>query len=363
MVVAVQDCLNYNTIMTSTGPDRDDADAFLVDVEGAIREGIFSPRTPQGPALQRLSARSLDRAAAASTLAPGAKRARARLCLALGQAAGVDRATLVGLAAAVEMIHAASLLHDDVVDVADRRRNLPTVNRVEGNSFAVLAGDVLLTRALCVVGETPHGHRQLVAALQTIEDMTRAALLEVDARGTVGDPAETVDVWRHMAAGKTGALFGLVATLVLQAAGDDGVIRPDLAGLPAAFSRLGVAFQIIDDLKDLAGADEGKPRGQDPRERALNHPLLLAAARSPAVATQLQQAWAMPPPLADDVVDALCENGLVHGAIPALAEARGIVDEATVALRAADLPTDEILGFAEALLTGGVSILEASLPR
>ena len=346
-------------------PSSEDAGgAFLNDVERAIKESLEGRATPLGPALAALSGRSLERASARIVLASDAKRARALLCVALGEALDVPRPHLVQVSAAIEMIHGASLLHDDVVDVADRRRNVPTVNRIEGNAFAVLAGDLTLTRALALLAALPQADVLLPAGLAAIEDMSRAALLEVDARrphadpgsqGIIGTPTTTLKVWRHMAAGKTGALFGLAATLVCRLAPN---ASPGLdVRLAAAFTTMGVAFQIVDDLKDLAGADAGKPRGQDPRERALNHPLLLAATRSTTAQRAILAAWQRPAPLADDVVDELCRLGLIHGGAGAVDEARQAVQDVADALAMEALPLAQIVGFAEALVASGAALV------
>ena len=290
----------------------------------------------------------LERAARRLLLANDAKRARALVCLALGDAWHVPAAHTVEVAAVIELVHGASLLHDDVVDVSDRRRGEPTVNHVEGNAFAVLCGDLVLARALSLLPKLPNGAQMIADALDVVTRMTRAAVLEVDARGRLPDPARGVALWREMAAGKTGALFGLCATLVgrLAQAGNsvDVAVIDDAA---ARLERFGVAFQIVDDLKDLTGADVGKPRGQDVRERALNHPLLVAVAKDAGFATAVTAVWQRPGALADDVVYGICDRAMHAGAGAAIDEARAaVVDNEGVAND--DLV--EVIGWARGLV-------------
>ncbi|HEY1099673.1 MAG TPA: polyprenyl synthetase family protein, partial [Myxococcota bacterium] len=230
----------------------------------------------------------------------------------------------VDLAAVVELVHGASLLHDDVVDVSDRRRGNPTVNHVEGNAFAVLCGDLVLARALSTLPAMHNGGRLVGDALDVVARMTAAAVIEVDARGRLPERERGLPLWREMAAGKTGALFGLCAT-VMGHAGD--VAEDVVVDACRRLERYGVAFQIVDDLKDLTGADDGKPRGQDVRERALNHPLLYAVADNDSFAADVASAWHKQGSIADDVVIAICERAMQLGGARAIAEARAAVDD------------------------------------
>lgn len=299
----------------------------------------------------------LERAARRLLLASDAKRARALVCLALGQAWHVPLHLAVELGAVVELVHGASLLHDDVVDVSDRRRGEPTVNHVEGNAFAVLCGDLVLAKALALLPSLPGGALMIVDALDVVVRMTRAAVIEVDARGRLPAPQQGLPLWREMAGGKTGALFGLCATLIGRAAQSTGHLDSAVVDDAAVrLERFGVAFQIVDDLKDLTGADEGKPRGQDIRERALNHPLLFAAENDSAFAVDVAAWWQKPGPLNDDVVYELCNRAMRLGAKDAVDEARAAVADGDGGARAA---LSEVTLWARGLVEQAGRLLQA----
>jgi len=172
--------------------------------------------------------------------APDAKRARPMLVETLAAVTGAERWAAVDFAAAVELIHTASLLHDDVIDGASDRRGRPTANALHGNAVAVLAGDFVLTAALKVL--RPWGERAVSRAIEVIGEMTGGVATEVLARR---DPDFDVPTWREMAERKTGALFGLAAWLV--AWPDDRADRFD-----KALRHLGVAFQVADDAAEIA---------------------------------------------------------------------------------------------------------------
>jgi heptaprenyl diphosphate synthase len=294
----------------------------------------------------------LERAAARLVLASGAKRARARVCRSLAEELGVDDAVTTEIAAIVELIHGASLLHDDVVDHSERRRGLPTVNATDGNAFAVLCGDLVLARALHLVAALPHGGAMVVDAIDVVERMTRAAVIEVEARTTLPEPRAGLALWREMALGKTGALFGLCGSLIARAAGVDDAARDALRrGLEA----LGVAFQLIDDLGDVAGTDAGKPRGQDVREHALNHTLLSAMCVDGALALACQSAWRQGGELDGAVVDDLCDRALGAGGAGTVAEARAAVQDGAAAGAAA--LAREVLPWARRLVADATGVV------
>ena len=268
----------------------------------------------------------LERGAARLMLASGAKRARAHVCRSLASAFDIRPELARELAVVVELMHGASLLHDDVVDRSDRRRGLPTVNATEGNAFAVLCGDLVLAKALSLLASVPGGAVMVGDALNVIERMTRAAVIEVEVRLVLPPPDLAIAVWRDMAVGKTGALFGLCATLVARAAGvDDG----ERDSMRRSLESVGLAFQLVDDLADVTGADPGKPRGQDLREHALNHTVLQAMAVDDDIAGDVASFWqAHGHPdvvVDDDACNSLCDAVVRAGA-------RRTVDEARVAV-------------------------------
>lgn len=300
----------------------------------------------------------LERAAARLVLASGAKRARARVCRSLASELGVDDAVTTEIAAIVELIHGASLLHDDVVDHAERRRGLPTVNATDGNAFAVLCGDLVLARALHLVTALPQGALMIVDAIDVVERMTRAAVIEVEARTTLPEPRAGLALWREMALGKTGALFGLCGSLIARAAGVDDDAREALRrGLEA----LGLAFQLIDDLGDVAGTDAGKPRGQDIREHALNHTVLSGMCVDAALAASCHAAWNEGTELEVVVVEDLCERALLAGGAATVAEARAAVQDGAGA--GAEALAREVLPWARRLVADATGVMPSAPER
>jgi octaprenyl-diphosphate synthase len=187
------------------------------------------------------------------------------------------------VAVAAELVHSASLLHDDVVDAGMYRRGRPTVNALWGNVVAVMGGDLLLTLAL---DELAALDREITfAAVRTVAEMTRATIGEVEARG---DLSLSVERFRSIMEGKTGALFGFCGAAAGRRGGTDEVARRF-----EAFGRhLGVAFQIGDDLKDLNGGDPGKPVFADFKSRTPSLPILLAAQMDEPLRRRIKDLWA-----------------------------------------------------------------------
>ena len=192
------------------------------------------------------------------------------------------------LAVAVELVHTATLLHDDVVDVADTRRSQPTARTVYGNAASIFAGDWLLVDALRRVRRT--GHLDLLdEMLAIIEEMILAESLQLERRGQIhGDVAD----YFRVAEGKTAALF----RWAMRAGARAGGANLDVARALERFGlELGVAFQIVDDCLDFAGDTgvTGKALYTDLREGKLTYPLLLALAREPKLEALVAEAIAL----------------------------------------------------------------------
>ncbi|MBM4282524.1 MAG: polyprenyl synthetase family protein [Deltaproteobacteria bacterium] len=317
--------------------------AFQEAVAGRIASGL-SPTSVSSA--QALPGASLERSARRLLLSSRAKRARALLCAAVGRHVGADPAVVVDCAAVVEMVHGASLLHDDVVDEADVRRGEATARAEGGNAFAVLAGDLVLSRALTLL--LPHGPALWSATVAVVDEMTRAALVEIEDRGQLDLP---VDRWMAMAAGKTGALFGLCARLPALSA---GVEAAHAERLERAFRSFGVAFQIVDDILDLRGGDPGKARGQDLREHNPSLPVLAAVTQVPALATALHRVHR---DIDDAALVPLCERVLEAGLPWAVDAARARVQDALAALGDDASALGEVVAWATALVE------EATGPR
>jgi geranylgeranyl pyrophosphate synthase len=263
-----------------------DQQEFLSAVEGLI-EGALSAQAPTS--LER--SQILLEAGRYLSMLPGAKRARPRLTYCFGKILGAPLDQLAPAAVAGEFIHAASLLHDDVVDDGTTRRGHATVNARWGNAVAVLGGDVMLClsiRALCALPRVITDEAVDLVAL-----MSRAAILEVEARG---DIALTEARWRTIAEGKTGALFGWCGRAGAHLVGDhDALARFDACG-----RNLGIAFQLADDLKDITQSDSGKDRFADITNRNPSFALLTAWERSPALKAELGELWASDAPISQE---------------------------------------------------------------
>jgi octaprenyl-diphosphate synthase len=232
---------------------------------------------------------SLIRARMASSHAPripevtahlveaGGKRLRPMLTLATADLCAYSGAYDVHLAATVEFIHTATLLHDDVVDESSQRRGRPTANLLWDNKSSVLVGDYLFARAFQLMVE-PGNLRVLDILSNAAAVIAEGEVLQLSA---ARDLATTEDIYLQVVRGKTAALFS--------AATETGGV---LSGAPADQVRalfdygdaLGIAFQIVDDLLDYQGdsAATGKNVGDDFRERKLTLPVIKAVAMADA---------------------------------------------------------------------------------
>lgn len=205
----------------------------------------------------------------------GGKRLRPALVLLSSRLFGAQPESAISIAAAVEMVHGASLIHDDVIDDTDLRRGQPTMKAISGNRIAVLLGDLLLCQALLAVAELDRVVLVQVVS-QAVADMTAGQIMELRYQGNV----ETqVDHYLRMIEGKTAALMeaGCRLGALLNNAGSEQIEACARFGL-----NLGMAFQISDDVLDIWGNPDklGKPTGNDLRERKYTLPFLHAYQQS-----------------------------------------------------------------------------------
>ncbi len=212
---------------------------------------------------------------AAHIVAAGGKRLRPLLTLAAARLAGYrDGQRHVALAACVEFIHTATLLHDDVVDESALRRGQASANALFGNKPSVLVGDFLFARAFQVMVEDGSLEvlRILAEASATIAEGEVLQLI------TQNDTATTEEQYLAVIEGKTAALFA-AATEVGAIVAECSPARQQ--GLRAYGHNLGVAFQLIDDALDYSAQQEalGKTVGDDFREGKITLPVLLAFQR------------------------------------------------------------------------------------
>ncbi|MBK8241503.1 MAG: polyprenyl synthetase family protein [Deltaproteobacteria bacterium] len=210
---------------------------------------------------------------------PGGARVRPRLLMAVAHACGVDddgRAAAEDAAAAVELMHCASLVHDDLpcFDNAPIRRGRATVHAKYGESTAVLVGDGLIVAAMETLADACARHPRLLPALGVLARATGGNGGLVAGQAWEGEPQADIARYHHA---KTGALFEAATCMGAIAAGvDHGPWR-------ALGARFGEAYQIADDLLDLVGTptELGKPVGQD----------VVHARPSAAIELGLERAW------------------------------------------------------------------------
>ena len=266
---------------------------------------------------------------ASATLRAGGKRMRPMLVLLSAGPEGGDRA--VRSATAVELVHMASLVHDDVLDRAPLRRGRPTVYAESGRARATDLGDALFAEAFGLLARA--GDDEAVAVLSaTTRDLVTGELVQ---RGQAGDMGLSEDDYLERCRLKTGSLFSASCALgALAAAGEGG---PDLESLEAFGGAIGLAFQMLDDVLDISGPEErtGKAPGTDLLDGTVTLPVVVAIEREPAIGT-----------VALDRLDresALELAGRIE-ATGALDEVRGraiaLVEEAKGALDGTSLPED-----------------------
>ena len=185
----------------------------------------------------------------------GGKMLRAKLTLTIGTASGAQRDDLIRAAAAVEMVHAASLLHDDVVDGGMLRRGAPTFWQEKSVSGAILLGDLMVCKAVQMLEEIENRRLGGLLVRMSAEMCDAEVEQELVTRGAPGDWDKSVSMIRR----KTGSLFAFAA------AAADGINGPRADALMEAGYQLGTAFQMADDLMDASGKGEldGKDLGQD----------------------------------------------------------------------------------------------------
>lgn len=203
-----------------------------------------------------------------SILEHGGKMMRPALCLLMARACGVPSDDTVRYAAAVELMHNSSLLHDDVADASMIRRGVPTVMSLYGPVPAVLVGDFWLSRTVDTIIGSVHRDWALPAFSKTLGDLAEGEMLQQQ-KAFSADTTE--DDYRQIIYCKTASLFELSCG----AAAVSVDASPELLEAAQAYGRaIGMAFQIRDDILDYDGGDIGKPFGHDLAERKITLPLL-----------------------------------------------------------------------------------------
>jgi len=253
--------------------------ADLQRVEGALRDAVRSPD------------RFLDEVASHLVTA-GGKRIRPVLTLCAAYAAsGSDQAASEGAvtgAVSVELVHLGSLYHDDVIDEAETRRGVPSVNARWSNIVAILAGDFLLARASSLAASLGADVAGLLAA--TIGELCRGQVLELQ---HLFDVERTEESYLSAIAGKTASLMATACRI----GGMVSAVAADTLDALTRFGKhLGMCFQIVDDVLDVTRteAELGKPVGNDVHEGVYTLPVIYAIAAQPALRDLLGRALDWP---------------------------------------------------------------------
>ena len=226
-------------------------------------------------------------------LAAGGKRLRPFLTCQTGRALGAPEDKLHTLGAAIEMLHAATLLHDDILDNSELRRGKPAAHTLFGQAQAILSGDALLAKSMFIVsrlGDTRLTNCISEAVMRTAEGQIRESAQIRNSTVSYNDYLETIrdkTAWMLRASCELGALCSEAGPEMVEAAANYGM-------------ELGIAFQMVDDALDFSPSSlTGKPRGGDIREGKITPPLsLFLADQPPQEADRLKKA------IVDDLLDA-----------------------------------------------------------
>ena len=287
----------------------------------------FSDRVFVGPAARRMASRieeglelvergmadevrvadSIADAASRYLYEAGGKRVRPVLTLLTAQLGDGAITPVIDVAMALELTHLGSLYHDDVMDGADRRRGVPAAHAVWGNNVAILTGDILFSRASQIMAR--NGERAIKLQAHTFERLVLGQLHETVGAGPDDDP---IEFYIQVLADKTGSLIA--------AATQSGVI---FSNAPREYEepmrvygeKVGVAFQLLDDVIDLSAnpADTGKVPGTDLRAGVPTMPYLLlkndADAASVALAARIDEGVAK---IADGADPAILDGALAE---------------------------------------------------
>jgi geranylgeranyl pyrophosphate synthase len=272
-------------------PQRSPSSASPLDLVatelGRVEERLLELAASREPKLERI---------ATDLIAAGGKRLRPALALLVFRAAGGDDPTdVVDIAAALELIHSATLLHDDIIDEGHTRRGQPSPLARHGMALTLVTGDFLFSRAFGVAGRFDESIVSWAA-----EACVSLSEGEVMQQRFWRSPAVTVNDYFEIASRKTAALFAQAARIGAYMA---GATEPVVEAMRCLGLEIGMGFQMIDDLLDVLGPATviGKPVGGDLREGIPALPIVLGLAQLP----ELEAAFATDSPTAQQVASAL----------------------------------------------------------
>ncbi|HKU41288.1 MAG TPA: polyprenyl synthetase family protein [Polyangiales bacterium] len=245
------------------------ANQYLLEIQGLLAESL--------PELERVLARVAGAgpeplpASAGQLVLAGGKRVRPVATLLTTLACGGDAARAIPLAASVELIHSATLLHDDVIDEGEERRGRPASRVLWGNLVSVLSGDLLLTSALELV-HAAGVPGAMTDTLATMQRLIGGEVAQLKARGRLDLGTEG---YLEIVRGKTASLFANACRAGARVA---GAPEATIDAVGRFGERVGIAFQIVDDVLDLEGIphEVGKRLGHDLAEGKTTLPLALA---------------------------------------------------------------------------------------
>jgi len=268
---------------------------------------------------------------ASSTLAAGGKRLRPMLVFLCGRDSG---AGLVAAAAAVELLHMATLVHDDVLDGASLRRGKPTVFATGGRAAATATGDLLFSRAFAELAST--GSERAVASLSAASsELARGELMQ---RDDAFAPDVTKARYLDRCALKTASLFAAACRIGAALGMPDRRSEQTLG----SFGReTGLAFQILDDILDISGSSSrtGKQRGADLLDGTVTLPLIIARRRDRHLERLDLRTLEGDAATAEAVCNRIAATGALHDA---RAEALRFVRKAKAAVATLDLPPSRL---------------------
>lgn len=185
------------------------------------------------------------------------------------------------LAVVSELVHSATLLHDDVIDEGMERRGAPTSRLSWGNGVSVLAGDMLLVNSLDRTAQ--HAPEVMPDLIRTLRRLVEGEIIQLRGRSEL-DVTEAT--YERILRDKTASLFSWATRIGARVAGASPADQERLSGFG---ERLGIAFQLVDDVLDYSGEQTGKSLLADLREGKLTLPLVLAVARRPELAQALRR--------------------------------------------------------------------------
>lgn len=264
-----------------------------MDIEGYLRDKKAQVEAFMAHHLTRPLRPEVLKESMLYSLMAGGKRLRPVLALATYEACGKNPDTIVRYAAALEMIHTYSLIHDDLpsMDNDDLRRGKPTNHKVYGEAMAILAGDALLTEAFGLLIDTDGGKVSEGALLAAAREVALAAGVQGMVAGQAQDilsESSEIDeetlVFIHTHKTATLIKASVMLGALLAGAGED-----EKAALESYGANVGLAFQIVDDILDIKGDTKelGKPAGSDERKNKMTYPALYGVGPSMARAEEL----------------------------------------------------------------------------